>query len=363
MQQFKALCDQYGAELVVVALPIDVQVDPQEWTKYGVTDAPDMQDSLILLDDLVADAHALGLRALDATASLRAAQPGAFLDHDIHMTARGHAALARALADTLAAPPPDTSLPLPDPGLPDGRSFVPTAGEWTTAPEVLVKGSTALGCTTQIEREWLRVQCRRRKAADRPGAVIVRDGATPATMAMPTADGLSLVTPMTIGEPITARFSWADDTHELQIRWPDGDDGAPKFVGEFIKLSHEPQPAHPAAAIVNALCACHKQTTHETLCAEPGGLDDDSYVDECQQVCSDLWGDPDLIAACAAAHPGDAQCDHRIACAQNDPLFAPTCPKNHVHAFASNRCFPVCDAAHPCAAGTCRPWRGGSVCQ
>lgn len=363
LQQFKALCDQYGAELVVVTLPIDVQVDPEEWTKYGVTDAPDMQDSLILLDDLVADAHALGLRALDATASLRAAQPGAFLDHDIHMTARGHAALARALADTLAAPPPDISLRLPDPGLPDGRSFVPTAGEWANAPEVLVKGSTALGCSTQIQREWLRVQCRRRKAADRPGAVVVRDGATPATMAMPTADSLSLVTPMTIGEPINARFSWAKDTHELQIRWPDGDGGEPKFVGEFIKISHEPQPAHEAAAVIAALCACHKQLTRETLCADQGGLGEDSYVDECQQVCSDLWGDPDLIAACAGAHPGDDQCAQRIACAQNDPLFAPTCPKGHVHAFASNHCFAVCDDAHPCAAGTCQPWRGGSVCQ
>jgi lysophospholipase L1-like esterase len=36
---------------------------------------------------------------------LRDAEPGAFLDADIHMTPKGHAALAAALADALASPP------------------------------------------------------------------------------------------------------------------------------------------------------------------------------------------------------------------------------------------------------------------
>ncbi len=76
LEDFKRLCDEHGAELVVVALPIDVQVDRGEWAKYGVTEAPDMSESLVLLDDLIADAQDLGLRALDATAALRAAQPG-----------------------------------------------------------------------------------------------------------------------------------------------------------------------------------------------------------------------------------------------------------------------------------------------
>jgi hypothetical protein len=40
LAEFKALCDEHGAELVVVALPIDVQVDAGEWAKYGVADAP-----------------------------------------------------------------------------------------------------------------------------------------------------------------------------------------------------------------------------------------------------------------------------------------------------------------------------------
>jgi len=133
LEDFKRLCDEHGADLVVVALPIDVQVDRGEWAKYGVTEAPDMSESLVLLDDLIAEAQDLGLRALDATAALRAAQPGAFLDHDIHMTAKGHAALAGALVETLVAP---VSPPLqgPRPGLPRGRSFVPTTAEWSAAP-------------------------------------------------------------------------------------------------------------------------------------------------------------------------------------------------------------------------------------
>jgi len=75
--------------------------------------------------------------------------------------------------------------------------------------------------------------------------------------------------------------------------------------------------------------------------------------------CSQLWGDPDLLAACSASH---TTCADKLACAQNDPLAAPTCPEGQVHAFASNACFAACDPAHPCAHGTCTPWHGGAVC-
>ena len=77
-------------------------------------------------------------------------------------------------------------------------------------------------------------------------------------------------------------------------------------------------------------------------------------------ACSDLWGDPNLAAACERAFPGD--CARRLACAQNDPLSAPPCPEGHVRAFASNACFAVCDVAHPCSAGTCTDAQGGGVC-
>jgi hypothetical protein len=360
LRDFKALCDRHGAELVVVALPIDVQVDAREWAKYGVADPPDMTDSQILLDDLVADARELGLRALDATPTLRAAEPGAFLDHDIHMTPKGHTALAEALAATLAAP---LAAPLkpPAPGLPEGRSFVPVASEWAPGDEVLVRGSTAAGCSTQIRREWLRVQCRRRKPGDRFLALEVREGATPATMAMRTADALSLVTPLTPGTPITARFHWKTGALDLEIRWPAGPDGKPKFAGTFTEVKQAATPPETPLGAALGLCACHQQLTRERFCRHPGNAEEyDDWPEGCQPACSDLWGDPRLAEACERAFPDD--CARRIACVQNDPLFAPPCPDGHVHAFAGNACHAVCDAAHPCAAGTCTDWQGGGVC-
>lgn len=102
--ELRALCDRHDAELLVVMLPFDVQVSSDEWAKYGVEDGPDMTATLVLLEDAMASAAQLGIATLDATASLRAAQPGAFLDADIHMTPKGHAALATALADALMQP-------------------------------------------------------------------------------------------------------------------------------------------------------------------------------------------------------------------------------------------------------------------
>lgn len=102
--ELRALCERHDAELLVVMLPFDVQVSADEWTKYGVDDGPDMTATLLLIDDAIGSATQLGIATLDATPSLRAAQPGAFLDADIHMTPKGHAALATALAHALAKP-------------------------------------------------------------------------------------------------------------------------------------------------------------------------------------------------------------------------------------------------------------------
>lgn len=101
LRELAAVCERHGAALLVVALPFDVQVSSEEWAKYGVEDGPDMRPTRALLEDLVLDAEALGIAAIDVTPALAAAEPGAFLDGDIHMTAKGHAALAEALAKAL----------------------------------------------------------------------------------------------------------------------------------------------------------------------------------------------------------------------------------------------------------------------
>jgi hypothetical protein len=102
LREMKAACDAHGARLLVVALPMDLQVSKAEWTKYGDGAFVDMEPTKILLDDVVASAEGIGAAALDATPALAAAEPGAFLDGDIHMTPRGHRALAEALAAKLA---------------------------------------------------------------------------------------------------------------------------------------------------------------------------------------------------------------------------------------------------------------------
>lgn len=130
-------CAAHGAELVVVALPIDIQVSAQEWTKYG-EEPVDMSESLVLLADLVHDARALGARTLDATLPLRDAEPGAFLDGDIHMTPKGHAALAHALVDVLAEPapgPPPGPLPSP-PTCAEGEVLMAAAGRCARSCDV-----------------------------------------------------------------------------------------------------------------------------------------------------------------------------------------------------------------------------------
>jgi hypothetical protein len=101
LREAKATCDAHGAALLVVALPMDVQVSPAEWAKYGAAPV-DMDPAKVLVADLVASAERLGASALDATPALASAEPGAFLDGDIHLTPKGHRALAAAIATKLA---------------------------------------------------------------------------------------------------------------------------------------------------------------------------------------------------------------------------------------------------------------------
>lgn len=100
LMKVKAICASRGVRLVVVALPLDVMVSGSEWAKYE-KEPVDMADVKVLLDDLMATAASLKLPALDATEALAKAEPGAFLNGDIHMTPKGHKALAAALAELI----------------------------------------------------------------------------------------------------------------------------------------------------------------------------------------------------------------------------------------------------------------------
>ncbi|MDP2316023.1 MAG: hypothetical protein Q8P41_24210 [Pseudomonadota bacterium] len=315
----KARCDAAGAELVVVALPLDVQVSDTEWAKYGVAEKLDMAPTRVLLADLVTNARRLGVRALDATEALAAAEPGAFLLADLHMSAKGQAALGEALATVVRAPPPPA---MPGPGLPVGRTRVPTWSELELGKEVVVRGSTKNHCSTRTLREWLLVECDEAPAGAEPLGVLPIRGAE-----VLTGGGgrtASLVAPLLPGREIVADFVWSDRTERLTVAWE----------GDKPRMAFAPTAA--AEAPVEPRCRAAPQ---------PWKLRDRF---------------DDFTRGCEASFP-DA-CDAQLACAAGTRAPIPTCPDGQANAGSAGFCYPLCDDANPCAADTCTPWQGGHVC-
>ncbi|MCP4501845.1 MAG: hypothetical protein GY822_17945 [Deltaproteobacteria bacterium] len=123
--------------------------------KYGKPPM-DLEPTLALLDDLKASATQLGARSLNATQALRDVEPGAFLNGDIHMTPKGHQALADALARVLDE---ETPLRKPKTGFTADGKLIPHYREWEQKREVVVKGSTAAGCSTKVLSGWYQMIC------------------------------------------------------------------------------------------------------------------------------------------------------------------------------------------------------------
>jgi SGNH hydrolase-like domain, acetyltransferase AlgX len=308
VKQTAELCAQHGARLVIVVLPIDVQVSPTEWAKYGAPPL-DMTGTKQFTDELVRETEGLGITALDATKPLAAAEPGAFLDHDIHMTPKGHAAVAEALAAAIAAPPPARRLA----AAPE-RSPVPLPAVWDRAQENMVTGSTSAGCETKQVREWLRVICGRTDAGDDPTDVVVEhdDGGEALALAMPHQ--ASLVVPVVQGRETTALFKWTDHTRRLRVRWPAGAD-KPTLAfdapvrghgqrGEFTGFSYQWKAADFKSPVERKLCECWGQVYKGRKVGEPvsscsgvyGAADKrcvDRYANRsCQQMIECTWRDP-----------------------------------------------------------------------
>lgn len=343
----KALCDEHGAELVVVALPLDVVVSSDEWAKYGA-EPVDMEPTRVLLQDLVGSAHHLGARAFDATDALRAAQPGAFLDGDLHMTAKGQRALAEAVARELSAPPP---LRLPAAGLPEGRSHLPTTAEWVSTPEITVRGSSAARCETVQVREWLRVTCLRH-GRSRPTAIEPAADDHEA-LVLVTDHAADYVVPLAAGRDVTTEFHWNDRSQTLTVRW---EGGAPVMALSEPRAAEIPE--RRADTRADRLCACHIEVVGERQCRNH--MEQYSEWTECGEgTCQHAFGA--LTEACFDAYEDD--CAALLHCVQADGLAPPPCPDGQVLAGATGQCFVPCDPAHPCAEGTCVEWNGGGLCR
>lgn len=313
VEEAHELCRKHDAQLWVVALPLDVQVSAEEWKKYpGKT--VEMAGSEVLLSDIVGHAEGIGARGVDVMTALREAEPGAFLDHDLHLSVSGHEAVATAIASAMQA----AHKPRVARSLPAGRSRIPRPEHWQLRKETLVKGSDAAGCETKLHREWLRVRCTQRVDTDPApaGVRIVKGGAD--ALAIHHDKVSTLIAPVVEGSEVRADFFWADGSRrQLIAEWKAGEVFAETFKFEGRPDAPAPAPAKEA----ERLCSCFKQLSKAASCspllAAPNAHCDATYRDDCVAL---------------------------IGCSQGDPVYPPDCPEGQVSAGGSGRCMACTDA-------------------
>lgn len=343
LRRVKALCDAAGARLFVVALPLDVQVSADEWKKHG-SDPVDMEPARVLVDDLVDAAEEVGATALDLTGALRAAEPGAFLDRDIHLSPKGHEAVARALAAALSAPP-RPRLTEPAAGRPIGRTLPTPLASVRSRKEVVVEGSTHAGCETYIVDEWLTLRCHA-KGADKAVPVGVNVVSAPLGESVVYQDGDALVVqvPVLRDQRTVVDFRWPKVGRRLTARWDLSGGGTfarsrdGTVTIAFVDLGAAdaakiPPTPKPSAAACAAVAAAAREQACEAL-----PLFDNP-------VCYSTYrGDPRGIVGCLLG--------------ERDPA----CARGSAPVGVFQRCVPLCSHEVPCAPGTCTAYAGAEVC-
>lgn len=340
IEEAKATVEAAGARLVVLVLPLDVQVSPEEWKKYG-REPIDMAGTQVLIEDLVAGARDRGVSAIDATAALREVEPGAYLNGDPHMSPSGHLAVAKALAQALREPPPKPKVE-PRVALPPGRSRLPQPKEWTTqAGEVLVTGSDAAGCSTRRIREWLYVRCTARSPRDpAPIGAVINQGGHGEASVWATEGAVTMVAPTVRGDELKATFFWKGKARKLVVRWPAGEVVPTMGFEEADPGAAPPEATASERAAIDAACAC------------AGQLDP-------KRSCGELIGSPD--EDCARTYKGD--CAKLIECIEGRPTRPPRCAPGSVNAGAALHCYAVCDDPAACPEGrACVEKQGAKLC-
>jgi hypothetical protein len=326
-----------GVDLMVALLPLDVQVSADEWAKYGEKPI-DLSTTKLLHDELVNAAQARGLRAFDATESMRAAMPGAFLYGDLHMTPKGHAAFAQALAVEWKKP----HAPQPRPYQQAGVGALPSPLEWDAAPEVVVKGSSALHCETKFLRGWFRMRCLEHDSSNsdvylRPLFVIGNDNASE-VVASVSAKGSSLLLP--VSAPITVPLAWNTKRPQQQklSRYLLRVDSVEPWVASIVQDGDLTSTVRLRTAPAFDDCAINVLGPGEAI---------------------ELYGD--LNPRCLEEFP---DCVRRLACAEGHPDYQPTCTKDEVRVGAFPRCTKTCVKNEDCTAPqTCTSTQGVQVCR
>jgi hypothetical protein len=341
----KALVERKGARFVLLALPLDVMVSRAEWKKYGEAQV-DVAPARVLLDDLASAVRDAGGTVVDPTAELAAAEPGAYLDRDPHPTAKGHEAIAKALARGMHEPAKSSAPKGPLLALPEGRSRLPRPGDWPlVGGGYLVSGSDAAGCDTRRIREWVYVRCTQKRKGPTPAHVEVLSGGHGEAITLSNAGVVSLVAPIVRGDSFEARFSWMNDgatkngagatfARKLVIHWP-ADVVEPEAA--LVKDTDLGQPA-PAADLAR-LCACYQETSGEKSC--------EKLLAAPRPECLATYGD---------------RCAELLECATGWPARMPRCPEGQINAGAELWCFTPCAADGSCKEGTCTETQGAKLC-
>jgi hypothetical protein len=299
-----------GARFALLVLPLDVMVSDEEWPKHG-TKRLDLAPARVLIEDLVESVRQAGGTALDATSALAAAEPGAFLPGDIHLTPKGHDAVARAVVEALAKPATTSGeTPL---ALTPGRSRVPPPDTWTRlGGEIAVNGSS--GCpVTKKYREWLYIRCFPASSkAPRGVGLQVLGGDLGDSLSWVQDGEMTLVAPVVAGQSLEALFSWSDGkTKRLRVQW-DAAGSAPDLSMALESGSVASMPGDPAAAA--KICAC--------------------YQSEQLGKCGAIIANAD--ASCVETYGAD--CKQLLACAEGNPLAPPRCAPGSSNAGATLRC-------------------------
>jgi ribosomal protein L25 (general stress protein Ctc)/lysophospholipase L1-like esterase len=311
----KQLCDENGAALVVVVLPVDVQVSAKEWDKYPGAQKLDLSQTRVLVDDVLDMADTLGARGVDAWPALAAAEPGAFLDGDLHMSPKGHAAVADAIARALAAPAKTKP-----PALPPGRSAVPTPEEWAAAKkppsgQAYYTEYVPRGCTVKVIREWLRYSCK--------GAFVAKPGSAADALVINSPGYASLTLGMVEDQSYTVRL-YGKEHGPMRFLWGVGEPTLDAFFstdGQQTAKEAAAAAAHPPSAEELALCTCHQKTT--------GAAD-----------CRELYGA--VEPGCTRAYGND--CAPLLACTRGDGSAPPQCLPNEQLTTPTHRCAPITPA-------------------
>lgn len=257
-----------------------------------------------------ADARALGLRAVDLRAALDTAGAAAWLPTG-GLAPEGHAAVAGAIADALAAPAPARA---PDPGLPAGRTRVPDPAERALGEPLTGPGDAWAGCDARRIREWLWLRC------DLGGPVSVTRAAGPLeTWTGVRGSQAQVLSPLVRGRALDVTLHAGAASRSLTVTW----EGAEPTVALRRVAASPADPPSPSRC-------------DEALAGRPAdpGRGCDTHTDGC-----------DALVSCATG--------------ARDPR--PVCADDTLNAGSADLCHARCDD-RPCTDGVCTDWMGAKVC-